>query len=158
MIPHKNEFRFIPEQLEINRIASESSLADFEAIATAKVITELNEFLDVTGDNELIDFESDSFRDVIVFPAGEVMHALVDLEHDYAIKADRNRPRCAQTQCFNTYHHVFSFLIKHPFSIIPENQVNQTLHTKSCINSQSALFSTQSKIKSAARVCGNHAI
>ena len=90
VIPRKDGFHFIPEQLEVYRIAAESSVADFEAIATAKVFYDLNEFLAVTGDNDLIDFEGGADQSII--PTGELMQELVGLGHEFWFSGQASPP------------------------------------------------------------------
>lgn len=92
LIPRKDGFRFIPEQTEISRIASESSVVDFEAVAVAKVFYDHGEFLSATGDNEIEDFENGLDTSIISIPAGELFQELVNLEHEFWFSGEASPP------------------------------------------------------------------
>jgi len=59
--PRMDEFQFNPGKIEVVHTGQGFYAADFEAIATAKSIFNLEEFTDITGDNEISDFESSTF-------------------------------------------------------------------------------------------------
>jgi hypothetical protein len=95
VIPSKTEYRFVPRETEIVRTASENSIADFEAISTAKVVTEFDEFLNMTGENSLIDFEHIINTGTLEMPGGELLDELVLLKHEYWFGGEGSPPTFA---------------------------------------------------------------